>query len=95
MKKKGSGGIVLMSSLAGTQGKSQDCHLRGDQGIQHNLCRRSVERIKTFGIDVLASCAGAILTPGYKNTQHQKPAPGTLTPAQVAAKTLNALGRGL
>ncbi len=94
MKKRGNGGIVLMSSLAGTQGSPKIATYAATKAFNTTFAEGLWKELKPLGIDVLASCAGAILTPGYKNTQHQKPAPGTLTPAQVAAKTLNALGKG-
>ena len=50
--------------------------------------------LKNHKIDVLASCAGAIRTPGYNNAQNAKDAPGTLNADQVVAETLNALGKG-
>ena len=43
---------------------------------------------------MLACLAGAILTPGYRDAEGAKPAPGTLEAAEVAEQTLNALGRG-
>ena len=47
------------------------------------------------GIDVLASCAGAVRTPGYERSmENRKEAPGTLDPAEVAERTLEALGDG-
>ena len=49
--------------------------------------------LRPHGIDVVASCAGAIRTPGYARTV-QREAPGMLDPAQVAERTLAALGRG-
>ncbi|MFA5444812.1 MAG: SDR family NAD(P)-dependent oxidoreductase [Bacteroidales bacterium] len=94
MKKKGSGGIVLMSSLAGTQGSPKIATYAATKAFNTTFVEGLWKELKPLGIDVLASCAGAILTPGYKNTQHQKSAPGTLTPEQVALKTLNALGKG-
>jgi short-subunit dehydrogenase len=42
----------------------------------------------------MASCAGAITTPGYKNAQDAEEAPGVLDANTVAEKTLNALGKG-
>ena len=42
---------------------------------------------------MLASCAGAIRTPGYAETSAHE-APGMLDPADVAEQTLAALGRG-
>ena len=51
------------------------------------------KELKPMGIDVLASCAGAILTPDIRirNTRNLHP---EHLPEQVAAKTLNALGKG-
>jgi len=94
MKKRGNRGIVLMSSLAGTQGSSKIATYAATKAFNTTFAEGLWKELKPLGIDVLASCAGAILTPGYKNTHHQKPAPGTLSPEQVALKTLNALGKG-
>ena len=49
--------------------------------------------LKEHNIDVLASIAGAIVTPGYQQAQNAKKAPGTLAPDHVAEKTLKALGK--
>ncbi|MGZ3479427.1 MAG: hypothetical protein ACXU81_03695, partial [Myxococcaceae bacterium] len=43
------------------------------------------------GVDVIASCAGAIRTPGYAKAL-RKEAPGTLGAAEVVEQTLAALG---
>ena len=42
---------------------------------------------------MLASCAGAIRTPGFAETSGRD-APGTLDPVEVAEPTLEALGHG-
>ncbi|MCL2344214.1 MAG: short-chain dehydrogenase, partial [Firmicutes bacterium] len=52
------------------------------------------KELRPHGIDVLACCAGAILTPGYRQAEKTKPAPGTLEAKEVAERTLRALGRG-
>jgi short-subunit dehydrogenase len=49
--------------------------------------------LKPKGVDVLVSCAGAIRTPNYQSAL-RKEAPGTLSPTEVAERTLNALGKG-
>jgi hypothetical protein len=38
--------------------------------------------------------AGAVLTPGYREAESARPAPGTLEAKDVAEQTLNALGKG-
>ena len=45
------------------------------------------------GIDVMASCAGAIRTPGYNVAEDGKEAPGTLDALTVATHSLDALQR--
>jgi short-subunit dehydrogenase len=90
---RGKGGVILMSSLAGTQGSPRLASYAASKAFNAVLAEGLWEELKPHGIDVIASCAGAILTPGYNQTQ-QAGAHGTLTPAQVAEKTLKALGKG-
>ncbi|MDR1447196.1 MAG: SDR family NAD(P)-dependent oxidoreductase [Treponema sp.] len=93
MIERGKGGIILMSSLAGTQGSPRLAGYAASKAFNAVLAEGLWEELKPCGIDVVASCAGAILTPGY-NQAHAVRAPGTLRPAQVAEKTLKALGKG-
>jgi short-subunit dehydrogenase len=86
------GGVVLMSSLAGTQGSPKLAGYAATKAFNAILAEGLWEELRPLGIDVIASCAGAILTPGYKEAQQAK-APGALTPEQVAEKTLKALGK--
>ena len=88
------GGIVLMSSLAGTQGSPKIATYAASKAFNSILAEGLWNELKKHDIDVLASCAGAISTPGYKNAQSTKDAPGTLSAKQVAEDTLNALGKG-
>lgn len=94
MIEKGKGGIVLMSSLAGTQGSPKIATYAASKAFNAILAEGLWLELKKQGIDVLSSCAGAISTPGYKNAQNTKDAPGTLSPAQVAEATLKSLGNG-
>ena len=87
------GGIVLMSSLAGTQGSPKIATYAASKAFNAILAEGIWNELKKHQIDVLASCAGAISTPGYKNAQNTKDAPGTLSPKHVAEDTLNALGK--
>lgn len=87
------GGIVLMSSLAGTQGSPKIVSYAASKAFNAILAEGLWKELKIHKIDVIASCAGAILTPGYKKAQQDK-APGTLEAFQVAEKTLEALGKG-
>ena len=94
MLKKRAGGIILMSSLAGNQGSPKIATYAASKAFNAILAEGLWNELKEHGIDVMASCAGAISTPGYKSAQNTKDAPGTLSAKQVAEKTLNALGTG-
>jgi len=88
------GGIILMSSLAGSQGSPNLAAYSATKSFNQVLAEGLWRELKPHGIDVLACCAGAIMTPGYQQAESAKPAPGTLSAAAVAEQTLNALGRG-
>lgn len=89
------GGIVLMSSLAGNQGSPKIATYAASKAFNSILAEGLWNELKKYDIDVLASNAGAISTPGYKNAQNKtKDAPGTLSPQRVAEDTLKALGKG-
>jgi short-subunit dehydrogenase len=88
------GGIVLMSSLAGAQGSPNIATYAATKSFNAILAEGLWKELKPHGIDVLACCAGAILTPCYQKAQKTKPAPGTLEANEVAEQTLNALGKG-
>lgn len=88
------GGIVLMSSLAGTQGSPNLAAYAATKSFNAILAEGLWKELRPYGIDVVACCAGAILTPGYQQAKKTKTAPGTLEAGEVAERTLNALGRG-
>ena len=88
------GGIVLMSSLAGAQGSPNVATYAATKSFNAILAEGLWKELKPHGIDVIACCAGAILTPGYLKAEKSKPAPGTMSADDVAEKTLKALGHG-
>ena len=90
----GKGGIVLMSSLAGTQGSPKIASYAATKAFNTILAEGIWHELKKHRVDVLASCAGAIRTPGYNNAQNAEDAPGTLNADQVVVETLKALGKG-
>jgi short-subunit dehydrogenase len=94
MIEKGQGGIVLMSSLAGVQGSPKIATYAASKAFNMILAEGLWHELRKQGIDVIASVPGAVATPGYKNAQHEKEAPGTLDANTVAEKTINALGKG-
>ncbi|HTB72574.1 MAG TPA: SDR family NAD(P)-dependent oxidoreductase [Polyangiaceae bacterium] len=87
------GGIVLMSSLAGFQGSPRIATYAASKAFNTVLGEGLWGELSPHGVEVLVSCAGAIRTPGYKNSARGD-APGTLDPSVVAERTLDALGRG-
>jgi short-subunit dehydrogenase len=94
MIERGRGGIVLMSSLAGSQGSPNIAAYAATKSFNAILAEGLWNELKPHGVDVLACMAGAILTPGYERAESAKSAPGTLEAKQVAERTLNALGKG-
>jgi short-subunit dehydrogenase len=94
MIERGRGGIVLMSSLAGSQGSPNIAAYAATKSFNAILAEGLWKELGPHGVDVLACMAGAILTPGYQEAESAKPAPGTLEAKDVAEQTLNALGKG-
>ncbi len=89
------GGVILMSSLSGTQGSPKIATYAATKAFNTILAEGLWKELGGQGIDVLASCAGAVRTPGYERSmENRKEAPGTLDPAEVAERTLKALGDG-
>lgn len=91
---RGRGGIVLMSSLAGSQGSPNLVAYAASKSFNAVLAEGLWSELKPRGVEVVACMAGAILTPGYQQAESAKPAPGTMAAADVAEQTLAALGRG-
>jgi len=91
---RGRGGVILMSSLAGSQGSPNIATYAATKAFTTVLAEGLWSELKPRGVDVLACVAGAILTPGYQQAEGTKPAPGTLAPEEVAEQAVNALGRG-
>lgn len=88
------GGIILMSSLAGQQGSPKIATYAATKAFNTILSEGLWKELKSEGVDVVASIAGAIRTPGYTLASEKKDAPGTLEAHEVAEKTLKALSRG-
>lgn len=82
-----------MSSLSGTQGSPKITTYAASKAFLMILAEGLWSEMKEYNVDVVACCAGAIITPGYQNAQTKK-APGTLSAGQVAYEALHALGKG-
>jgi short-subunit dehydrogenase len=94
MARRGRGGIILMSSLAGFQGAPQIAHYAATRAYNLVLGEGLWEELRQQGVDVLVCCAGATRTPGYE--AHPAPArllaPPVLEPEAVVEHALRALG---
>jgi len=93
LRARGRGAVILMSSLSGLQGSPRIATYAASKAFNTILAEGLWGELREHGIDVLASCAGAIRTPGYAGTATRE-APGTLDPEEVVRWTLAALGRG-
>ena len=90
------GAIVLMTSLAGLQGSGYLSVYAATKAFNRILAETLWYEWKKSGVDVLACCAGATATPGFKNTKPEKSgffAPRVLKPEEVANECLRMLGR--
>lgn len=93
MTERGRGGIVLMSSLAGLQGSPRLATYAATKSFNVILAEGLWGELRSRGVDVIVTCAGAVRTPGVGISVSKDP-PGALTPEQIVKGTLDALGKG-
>jgi uncharacterized protein len=93
MVDRGRGGMIFMSSLAGLQGVPNLAVYSASKAFLIHLAEALWAETRAAGVDVLACCAGAVITPGYQQAA-SRPAPGSASPAVVAAAALDGLGHG-
>jgi len=89
-----SGGIMLMSSLAGLIGMQLVAPYAATKAFTWNLAEALHHEFSGHRIDIMACVAGATATPAYLATdpQYGWPKPSVLDPAFVANAALNQLG---
>jgi hypothetical protein len=95
MARRGRGGIVFMSSMSGMQGTAMVAHYAASKSYLRVLAEGLGNELRPRGVDVLASLAGPVETPGYRSSA---PAPSLFTPTpcapeSVVAESIAALGR--
>ncbi len=90
---RGSGGILLMSSLTAFQGSPFVATYGATKSFLLTLAEGLWFELAPRGVDVLAVCAGATRTPRYLK-RAQGRAPGELEPDQVAREAWRVLGAG-
>lgn len=92
---RGSGGIILMSSMAGFQGSAMVGTYAATKSFNTILAESLWAELSPQGVDVLACVAGATLTPDFQHkTPDDKMAKAfPMQPAAVVQEALAALGR--
>lgn len=96
MLARGKGAIILMTSMAGLQGSGYLSVYAATKAFNRILAESLWYEWKNKGVDILACCAGATSTPGYKNTNPEKSGfltPRVLDPGEVARECFKKLGR--
>jgi len=88
---RGRGGIVLMGSLVGFQGTPNAAHYAATKAYVQTLAEALHVELAPLGVDVLASAPGPTDSGFASRAGIQMGA--TLSPADVAGPTMDALGR--
>lgn len=95
-RKRGKGGIILMSSLSAMQGNPLLAQYAATKAYNLILAEGLWAECRASGVDVLACAPGATLTPGYlalRGERTPRRFPPEMTPDAVVEETLAALGR--
>ncbi len=93
MAARGRGGIVLMSSLAGTQGSPHVATYAASKAFNLVLGESLWDELGARGVDVLTCRAGATRTPNFVASRPRTGAAPVMDPAPVVVQALAALGR--
>ncbi len=93
MARRGRGGIVLMTSLAASQGNPLLASYAASKAFELVLAEGLWAELRGRGVDVLACRAGATRTPGYAASRPRRSVP-LMEPEDVARLALDALGDG-
>jgi uncharacterized protein len=93
MVARGRGGILLMSSLAGTQGTPFVATYAATKAFNLVLAEGLWDELRWSGVDVLACRAGATRTPAYEESRPASDEAPLMEPGPVVIEALDALGR--
>lgn len=85
------GGLILMGSLVGFQGVPYSASYAATKAYVQTLAEGLHLELASHGVDVLASAPGPVRS-GFEERANMRMR-AALSPADVAAETLNALGR--
>ena len=92
MAERGRGGIVLMTSMAASQGGPWLAAYAASKAFNLVLAEGLWDELHEQGGDVVACRAGATRTPGYQASRPRPSQVPLLEPDQVVRETLDALG---
>lgn len=93
MCRRGRGGLVLTSSLAGFQGTGWVASYSACKAFDLALAEALWWEFRPRGVDVLALVPGSTETPGLMAHDPKVPTEALQAPAEVAEEALDALGR--
>lgn len=93
MAARGSGQLLLMSSLAGLQGSPRVATYAASKAFNTVLAEGLWHELRARGVDVHVCCAGAIRTPAYLGASDHD-APGAMEARAVVRAALGGLGGG-
>jgi hypothetical protein len=93
MAERGRGGIVLMTSMAGSQGGPWLASYAASKAFNLVLAEGLWDELGERGVHVVACRAGATRTPGYAASRPRPSRVPLLEPNHVARVALGALGR--
>ena len=96
LRDRGRGGILLVSSLSALYGTGYLATYAATKAFGLTLAEGLWAELSDAGVDVLATCAGSTLTPGYAArapARLPRLAPAPMDPAAVAEDALHQLGR--
>ena len=93
MATRGSGGIILLSSLTAFWGSAWVATYGATKAFNLSLGEALALELSERGVDVLVSCAGATHTPGFVQLMSGRKGPRTMSPSSVVRETLAALPR--
>lgn len=96
MTRRGRGGVVLVSSLAGFQGSALVANYAATKAYNLVLGEGLWDEFRGRGVDVLVCCAGATRTPNYRRStppDRESRFVPVQAPEAVAEEALDALGK--
>jgi short-subunit dehydrogenase len=92
MAERGRGGIVIMTSMAASQGSPMIATYAATKAFDLVFAEGLWDELRERGVDVLGCRAGATRTPGYESSNPQGKVP-IMEPQPVVTAALAALGR--